>query len=86
MFGSKFGACQENALSVFQNAGCEVKPIWLDAATAWLEGRYSYFLIDRQILLLKCTGDFQQGGDWYGFNDPDTKGFIERLNLPTEIG
>jgi hypothetical protein len=27
MFGCKFGDCQENALSVFQNAGAEIEPI-----------------------------------------------------------
>jgi len=85
MFGSKFGACHENALSLFANAGCEVEPIWLNAEFTWPEVRHSYFLVDRRILLRRDSGNLALDDQWYGLNDPAAAELVERLNLPSKI-
>lgn len=85
MFGSEFLACHEHALSVFESAGCQVEPIWLDAEFAWPDVRHSYYLVDRSILLRRDTGDVALDDQWYGFNNPAVAEFVERLHLPSKI-
>ena len=85
MFGSEFLACHEHALSVFESAGCQVEPIWLDGEFARPDVRHSYHLVDRRILLRRDTGDIALDDQWYGFNDPAVAEFVKRLHLPSKI-
>ena len=85
MFGSGFLGCNEGALAVFSNAGCEVEPIWLDGEYSFPQVCHSYFLIDRHILLRRDTGDVALDDQWYGSNDANVAEFVERLGLPSKI-
>jgi hypothetical protein len=86
LFGSESLASHENALSVFARAGCQCERIWLDGVFAWPEVRHSYYLVDQRILLRRDIGDIALDDHWYGFNGPDVAEFVERLNLPTQLG
>jgi hypothetical protein len=85
LFGSEFGACHEDALSVFTGAGCQCEPVWLDGEFTYPRARHSYFLVDRRILLRRDTGDIALDDHWYGFNDPAVAEFIEGLDLPSKF-
>jgi hypothetical protein len=85
IFGAEERACVENALAVFENAGCAIEPIWMNGEFAWPDVRHSYLLIDNKILVRRDTGDVALADHWYGYNDPAAGELLCRLNLPTTL-
>jgi hypothetical protein len=85
LLGSDFVACHENAITKFRDAGCDIRSIWIEGEYAWPNVRHSYFLIEGRILLRLDVGDAWTDDNWYGFNDPEMCGLLEKLGLPNSI-
>jgi len=85
IFSAEWRASEENALTVFENAGCAIEPIWLNGEFAYPDVRHSYVLIDGKILLRRDTGDGALDDHWYGYNDPIAAELLRRLKLPLTL-
>jgi hypothetical protein len=86
IFSSEHVACAKNALSIFEHAGCHIKPIWLDKDYVWPRLQRSYYLIDDHILLSRGPiAGLATNGQWYAFNDPACIELLNRCKLPIKL-
>jgi hypothetical protein len=49
---------------------CEVQPLWLDGRYAYERAKYSFFLCDRELIIM-CTDSGTLGDFWIAYNDPE---------------
>lgn len=84
MFGCRIVGVAPNTLAMFNDAGMQPEPVWLNGEYVWDGDQPSYFLVAGCIIVRNAPNE-ADGDDWYGCSSPEGERVLISLGLPTEI-